>query len=393
VVRCLRETVGLAVSDIAKMAGVSPAAVVQWLSGKSTPTPEKLQRMHEADPATVEKCLPAPPISRLEVDLALETLARAVRDKALREYIAARLSQLFPGLKPEVAYSVSAEDLNLFKEKLLAEGVTKDTVHKYLRYLSKFLQHVGWVLTPETLQHAYTYVESRRIKRDTILALKRFINTVVKVKEPQIAPILYDAIKTIQDKPAKRNGRLPTIEEVRRVWEEAHKISPCAAAVWGIMAETGVRFDHLHRASITGLQLDRRRLLLGEIEGPKRQPLLFLTEGAVRYLKEVYLPWREKFLRRLQMNTDKLFPCTEEKLYEHLKRAREAAGLPWLEPRLLRKFQAQWLLDRGVDVSDIAALQGRALPSSLTVTIEHYVYDYEKRLRAVFDQHAPRVFP
>jgi hypothetical protein len=36
------------------------------------------------------------------------------------------------------------------------------------------------------------------------------------------------------------------------------------------MAETGVRLDHLLRARLDGLQLDRRRLLLGETEGPKR---------------------------------------------------------------------------------------------------------------------------
>ncbi len=147
----------------------------------------------------------------------------------------------------------------------------------------------------------------------------------------------------------------------------------------------------LRRAKLDGLQLDKKRLLLGEVVGPKRQPLIFLTEGAVKYLKEVYLPWRERFCRQLQLNTDKLFPCREETLYQWLKEARERAGLAWLEPRLLRKFNAQWLLDRGVDPTDIDLLQGRSVRER--VLFEHYIADYERRLRQVFEQHAPRVFP
>jgi len=191
----------------------------------------------------------------------------------------------------------------------------------------------------------------------------------------------------------KNHFKVPTIEEVRRIWDEANKISPCAATIWGLLAETGVRLDHLLRAKLDGLQLDKRRLLLGEVAGPKRQPLIFLTDGAVKYLRETYLPWRERFCRQLQLNSDKLLPCREETLYQWLKEAREKAGLAWLEPKLLRKFVAQFMLDAGADLADIAMLQGRALPSGLAVTVEHYIIDYERRLRQVFDKFAPKIFP
>ncbi len=88
--------------------------------------------------------------------------------------------------------------------------------------------------------------------------------------------------------------------------------------------------------------------LLDETEGPKRQPLVFLTEGAVKCLREAYLPWRERFKHMLGQRSDRLFPCEELTIYRWLKEARERAGLPWLQPRLLRKFSAQWLLDCGV---------------------------------------------
>jgi integrase len=276
------------------------------------------------------------------------------------------------GLRREIAYRVEREDVELFKAKLAAEGVTRDTASYYVRYLVKFLDDVGWVLWPETLQRVYA-IEQPRIMGKTAVALKRFIDTIVKVKEPQLAPLLYDAFKTVQSWP-KNGFRIPTLEEVRRVWEEAHKILPCAAAVWGITAETGVRLDHLRKSSLGGLQLYKRRLLLGEVNGPKRQPLVFLTEGAVKHLHETYHPWRERFEHMLGQQTNRLFPCEELTIYRLLKEARERAGLPWLEPRLLRKFNAQWLLDSGADAADIDLPLGRSVRER--VLFELYIADY-----------------
>jgi integrase len=381
---------GLSLSDIARAAGVNPSTVHAWLSGRAAPQADKLENLYRAMPDTVERCLPEPPVSELEVRQALDIIARALRTKALRDMVIDELSKLLPGgLRREIAYRVERDDIELFRAKLVAEGLSRDTINYYVRYLVKFLDEVGWVLSPETLQRVYT-IKQPRVMGKTAVALKRFIDTVVKVKDPQVAPLLYDSFKTVQSKP-KNSFRVPTLEDVKKVWEEASKISPCAAAIWGIMAETGVRLDHLLRARLDGLRLDKKRLLLGETEGPKRQPLVFLTDGAVKYLKEVYLPWREKFERMLRQRSERLFPCEELTIYLWLKEARERAGLPWLEPLLLRKFNAQWLLDRGVDPTDIDLLQCRSVKER--VLFEHYIADYERRLRQVFEQHAPRVFP
>ena len=389
VVACLRD-LGYSLSDIARAAGVNPSTVHAWLTGKAAPQADKLENLYRAMPDTVERCLPEPPVSELEAMQALSVIAKALRTKALRDMVIDELSKLLPGgLKREIAYRVERDDIELFRAKLAAEGISRDTISYYVRYLIKFLDEVGWVLSPETLQRVYT-IKQPRVMGKTTVALKRFIDTVVKVKDPQTAPLLYDSFTTVQSRP-KNNFRVSTLEEVRRVWEEASKISPCAAAIWGLLAETGVRLDHLLRARLDGLQLDKRRLLLGETEGPKRQPLIFLTDGAVKYLREVYLPWRERFERMLGQKSDRLFPCEELTVYRRLKEARERAGMPWLEPRLLRKFNAQWFLDRGVDPTDIDLLQGRSVRER--VLFEHYIADYERRLRQVFESHAPRVFP
>jgi len=389
VVACLRD-LGYSLSDIARAAGVNPSTVHAWLTGRAAPQADKLENLYRAMPDTVERCLPEPPVGELDVMQAISVIAKALRAKALRDIVIDELAKLLPGgLKREIAYRVERDDIELFKAKLAAEGISRDTINYYVRYLVKFLDEVGWVLSTETLQRVYT-IKQPRVMGKTAVALKRFIDTIVKVKDPQVAPLLYDAFKTVQSKP-KNSFRVPTLEEVKRVWEEAHKISPCAAAIWGLLAETGVRLDHLLRARLDGLQLDRRRLLLGEVAGPKRQPLIFLTAGAAKYLVEAYLPWRQKFEHMLQQHSERLFPCKELTVYRWLKEARERAGLPWLEPRLLRKFNAQWLLDRGVDPTDIDLLQGRSVRER--VLFNHYIADYERRLRQVFEQHAPRVFP
>ena len=268
VVACLRD-LGYSLSDIARAAGVNPSTVHAWLTGRAAPQADKLENLYKAMPDAVERCLPEPPVGELDVMQALGVIAKALRTKALRDIVIDELSKLLPGgLKREVAYRVERDDVELFRAKLAAEGVSRDTVSYYVRYLVKFLDEVGWVLSTETLQRVYT-IKQPRVMGKTAVALKRFIDTVVKVKDPQIAPLLYDAFKTVQSRP-KNGFRVPTLEEVKRVWGEAHRISPCAAAIWGIMAETGVRLDHLLRARLDGLQLDRRRLLLGETEGPKR---------------------------------------------------------------------------------------------------------------------------
>jgi len=388
-VACLRD-LGYSLSDIARAAGVNPSTVHAWLTGRAAPQADKLEKLYTAMPDTVERCLPEPPVGELDVMQAISVIAKALRTKALRDMVIEELAKLLPGgLKQEIACRVERDDIELFRAKLAAEGVSRDTINYYVRYLVKFLDEVGWVLSPETLQRVYT-IKQPRVMGKTAVALKRFVDTVVRVRDPQIAPLLYDSFRTVQSRP-RNHFKVPTLEEVKRVWEEAHRISPCAAAIWGLMAETGVRFDHLRRARLDGLQLDKKRLLLGETEGPKRQPLVFLTDGAVKYFREVYLPWRQKFEAMLRQHSERLFPCEELTIYKWLKEARERASLSWLEPRLLRKFHAQWLLDKGVDPSDIDLLQGRSVKER--VLFEHYVADYERRLRQVFEIHAPRVFP
>jgi len=109
VIRCLVEELEYGISDIARAAGVSPAAVSQWLSGKNTPTADKLERLYQSLGEAMERCLPEPPISQLYIAQAINIIAKVLRTKTWREHVIKELSGLLPGLRLEPAYTVTME--------------------------------------------------------------------------------------------------------------------------------------------------------------------------------------------------------------------------------------------------------------------------------------------
>ena len=66
VIRCLVEDLGVSIADVARAAGVSKAAVSNWVRGVNAPQVDRLVALHEAMGETVARCLPEPPASRLE---------------------------------------------------------------------------------------------------------------------------------------------------------------------------------------------------------------------------------------------------------------------------------------------------------------------------------------
>jgi len=66
---------GLSLSDIAKAAGVNPSTVYAWLARRAAPQADKLERLYNAMPDTVERCFPEPPVGELDVVRALGVIA------------------------------------------------------------------------------------------------------------------------------------------------------------------------------------------------------------------------------------------------------------------------------------------------------------------------------
>lgn len=163
---------------------MNPSTVHAWLAGRAAPQADKLERLYSAMPETVERCLPEPPVSEIDIMQAISVIAKALRTKKLRDMVIEELSRLLPGgLRREIAYRVEREGIELFRRRLKAEGISPGTISYYVRYLTRFLDSVGWTLTPETLQGIYT-IERPRVMRKTAEALKKFIDTVVRVREP-----------------------------------------------------------------------------------------------------------------------------------------------------------------------------------------------------------------
>ncbi|WP_193322600.1 helix-turn-helix domain-containing protein [Pyrobaculum calidifontis] len=92
VIRCLVEELEYGISDIARAAGVSPAAVSQWHSGKNTPTADKLERLYQSLGEAMDRCLPELPLSQLDIAQAVNVIAKALRSKTRREHVIKELS-------------------------------------------------------------------------------------------------------------------------------------------------------------------------------------------------------------------------------------------------------------------------------------------------------------
>jgi len=101
--RCLVEELEYGTSGIAMTAGVYPAAVSQCLSGKNTPTADRLERLYQSLGEAMERCLPEPPISQLDIAQAINIIAKALRTKTWCEHVIKELSELLPSLRLELA--------------------------------------------------------------------------------------------------------------------------------------------------------------------------------------------------------------------------------------------------------------------------------------------------
>jgi len=126
-------------------------------------------------------------------------------------------------------------------------------------------------------------------------------------------------------------------------------------------------------------------------------------------LKEVYLPYREDFVRKyenslrklIEANPDqnidieawknKLFPFKEDNIRFEIKQAmKKVLGR---EFRLydLRSFFASYMVKQGVSPLIINLLQGRAPPQQFQILQNHYFVISDIELQQYYEKYAPKL--
>lgn len=292
-------------------------------------------------------------------------------------------------------YSIQVTEDHVAKfEKLLKDRSPK-TTKNHLNYLRRALRDLNYELSADRLQEYILELRenSVNVARHASKALKLFIKLVLKDSN------LYQAFKVVKVEASVKD--VPSLEEVKAV---ARTIEwPPAKAYYCLLAETGLRPGEVLNARLSDLNLDERVLRIGKVTNTKRSYQAFFSERLKEYLAEVYLPYRDAFVKRYEVNVrnllreategwrELLFPFKDSTLRASIYDAMDKALGRRFRLYDLRAFFASYMSLRGVPGQVIDILQGRVPPREFRVLTQHYLAFSLEDLRRIYDQAELRV--
>jgi len=285
--------------------------------------------------------------------------------------------------------TVTKEHIEAF-EKLLRSKAPK-TRSERLRYLRRALDDLGWELSTERLQEyiAELSEESPHVAHHTAKALKLFIKHVIK------DPNLYQAFKT----PKVDYGLTaePLTLDVIKAVAKAIEWPP-AKAYFVLLAETGLRPGEVLNAKVQDLDLSERMLKIMKLGNSKRSYIAFYSEKLRDYLRDIYLPYREEFIKDFEDRVRKLlreefsewrnllFPFRDSALRASIYEAMDRTLGRRFRLYDLRAFYATYMSLKGIPGQVIDILQGRVPPKEFQILTRHYLAVNLRELREVYDR-------
>ncbi len=345
---------------------------------------------------------------------AIRILERALRDSQFREILLKLFEKYLNTYlgKSSTIYIVTRDDVEIFRKRLRQEGKTEKTIRDHVRYLEKTLARIDYKLSLENIREVLFELqeESIHVARHATKALKKFIKLVIMERDPQLGQILYNSFKVIRPK-TQRTPKLDfKIEDLRKVWQELPSLE--SKLYFTLLVECGLRPGEPFIVKLSNIDWNLRVVWFEtEEESTKRRYITFLHEETARWIREVYLPYRDKFvkqylssLRNLGYSTtiieewkNKLIPFDRSRLRREIKETfRKVLGKE-IELYDLRKFWSTWMTLRGVPGQIIDILQGRTPPKEFEVLMRHYVTigsgSFILELRKWFDNNAPKIIP
>ncbi|MGC9180235.1 MAG: tyrosine-type recombinase/integrase [Vulcanisaeta sp.] len=328
-------------------------------------------------------------------------------DPAYRDFVFSLLRQAFGEYLREAGaeWVVTEEDINAFVRAKKLRGVREQTLNDELRYIRRALAELGFRLTPDGIREylAGLAEESPYVLKHTTYSLKSLLKEVLKPKNPWLFSMLYNSFTTVKPKPNHR-VRLPTIEELRRIWQEILSVE--ARLYFTILAETGLRPSEPFLISIDDVDLDKGVMHIGKVTETKRAFIAFLRPEVIDWVKTNYMPVRESLVKakldivkadylEVKPNPEdwarKFIPFDRDRLRREIKDAARKVLNREFELYELRKFFATWMVSQGVPESIVNTLQGRAPPQEFRVLIEHYWSPRHEELRGWYLKYAPKI--
>ena len=394
----------LGLSYVSRQIGVDRSTLNRYVNGKIRKIPDEVIEK-ASDLLTVEELSDVLyGLKTVDVDptTAISVIIKAKKDEAFRNFFITWLWQeLGEYIKePSNTYIVSDEDIKLF-EKIMSTQRAKNTEYMRVNSLKRALAELNYELTPTKLKEYMldALQESKGRAENVGKALKLFIKEVIKPKNPRIARELYDVVKI----PKYEREYTPvnlTLETVKQIFNVIEGLG--AKAYFLILAETGLRTGEVFSLRIDQVDLTNRVINIGKVSKTKRAYITFIHQTTVEWLKETYLPYRERFVRRymnslkaLNVNVEewkvRLFPFDENDIRTEIKIAmRKVLGR---EFRLydLRSFFASYMVKQGVSPLIVNLLQGRTPPQQFQILQERYLNLSQKDSQEIYDKYAPRL--
>ncbi len=302
---------------------------------------------------------------------------------------------------------VTKDDIELF-EKIVKNEKSRNTAQGRISYLRRALVDLDYELTPTKLKEYILDLSEENEGRaeHTAKALKLFIIEVVKPKSAAIARELYEAFKTPKIAPHHKQY-IPDLATVKQIFNNINDLG--AKAFFILLTETGLRIGEVLSLKLDQIDFKHRIIHISKMNKTKRAYITFLHESTAKWLKEVYLPYREDFVRKyenslrklIEANPDrnidieawknKLFPFKEENIRFEIKQAmKKVLGR---EFRLydLRSFFASYMVKQGVSPLIVNFLQGRAPPQQFQILQNHYFVISDIELQQYYEKYAPKL--
>jgi len=348
------------------------------------------------------------PEARASLNDAVRVIATARVDPEFREFLLGLIKEYLGDYITTLqqTWHVTERDIEEFVKAKKLKGLSEKTIRDEVHYIREALAELGWNLTPEGVREYLAGLaedNEQYVLKHTTYSLKSFLKTVLKPRDPALFRALYDVFTVYRPRSNNRT-RLPTIDQLRQVWQKLPTIE--SKFYFALLAEAGLRPGEPFLLSIDDLDLEHGVLRVGKVTPTKRAFIAFMRPEFLDWVKREYLPLRDAWIEGMgrawlasnlfsqsviENAKRKLIPFDQSRLRREIKEtARQVLGRDF-ELYELRKFFATWMISQGVPESIVNTLQGRAPPSEFRVLVEHYWSPRHEELRNWYIKFAPRV--
>nr|WP_012386998.1 tyrosine-type recombinase/integrase [Sulfolobus islandicus]ABE99687.1 integrase [Sulfolobus islandicus] len=388
-------------SYVAQKLGIDRSTLYRYVAGKVKKVPDQVIQL-ATEMLSIEELSDAIyGLKTVDVDptTALSIVIKALRDEGFRNFFLTLLYQYMGDyLKTTTnTYIVSEDDVKKFET--LLSNKSKTTKDMRLRYLKRALSDLGYELSPDGIREVIAEAETPNIARHMANSLKLFIKTIVREKNPWLAHLLYSSF-TVPKGKYKRKPESLNIETLKRIFNAIDHLG--AKAYFLLLCETGLRTGEVYSITLDHLDLEHRVIKLMKESETKRAYIAFVHPETAEFLKNIYLPYRDEFIKRYEASVrqigqdvdkwkNKLFPFQLSDIRYSIKQAmKKVLGR---EFRLydVRSFWASYMLKQGVSPMIINLLQGRAPPQQFKILQDHYFVISDIELQQIYDKYAPRL--